>query len=106
MKSHGDGRRMTVEEAVERRSRMIRVHGSLRKAWQHGARTINAMEFGQADELRGNAARWWNGWRCTATVGTNQRRCFAVADAAEDVALVGAAEQPTAVCSRCRSAQR
>jgi hypothetical protein len=34
--SHGDGRRMSMAEAVERRARMIRFHGSLEAAHRHG----------------------------------------------------------------------
>lgn len=103
MKSHGDGRRMTVGEAVTRRARMIRVHGSLRKAWQHGVRTaIKWIEAREDTAVTIRRGRGWTMWRCVGVVDRHRcpRECFD----AGDVALVQG--QPAPMCSQCRAAQR
>jgi hypothetical protein len=58
MRSHGDGRRMTVAEAVERRARMIRFHGSLEKAYQHGHQHV------VTDPECNEMPRAWSSWFC------------------------------------------
>jgi hypothetical protein len=57
-RSHGDGRRMSVVEAVERRARMIRFHGSLEAAYQHGHQHV------ATDPERNEMPRAWSSWFC------------------------------------------
>jgi hypothetical protein len=85
--SCGDGRRMTIKEAVERRARMIRFHGSLELAFRHGR---------GADALM---RRDWNEWTCRiGRLGV----CQGDAIASSDVAWID--NRVTAACPACRSA--
>lgn len=90
--SYGDGRYMTVEEAVERRRRIIARWGSLRAAQRRRGNRRN--------QERRRRTRLWAGSVCWG-VG-----CYRDADAPEDVIVVqrvdGTASQPHAMCRYCR----
>jgi hypothetical protein len=93
--SHGDGRHMTVAEAIERRTRMIRFHGSLDLAQSHGDETLL---------LRGHSSdspsRHWSWNVCLMLTSSGDRICANVADDPEDVAVVDGQIVP--VCPTCR----
>lgn len=88
MKSHGDGRRMTLAEVIERRRRMIRVHGSLRSAalfntlGQHGSRRVHQVDRRWSLDLCSGCAQF-------------------VAVAADDVAMRDGVA--LAMCPSCRA---
>ena len=89
-RSHGDGRRMTVDEAVRRRARIIRVHGSL-----------------DGIAYRSDQDRRWAAVNCQAILHVEDDgeifRCLNDALGAEDVdRLYGI---PVAMCARCRGAR-
>ncbi len=109
--SYGDGRHMTIKEAVERRARMIRFHGSLEAAYRHGHPYITA------DQGRNEMSRAWNSWFCRLQLESgNGFECtdwvFGAADThgAEDVAfdnvMLEDGEQQciVAACPSCRGA--
>lgn len=95
-RSHGDGRRMTLAEAIERRARMIRVHGSLEEAHDHG--------YGPAVHEDGDEPqdRDWNCWSCVPCWENDRGDEPVDAVAPEDVGLLDGI--PVAMCSRCRGA--
>lgn len=77
-RSHGDGRRMTVEEAVERRARMIRSYGSIDGV----AAAVRAIHRGRRPLW---PSRLWTKSRCYQLVLGGVPGCMG-AHAAEDVA--------------------
>jgi hypothetical protein len=96
-RSHGDGRRMTVAEAIERRARMIRFHGSVENAWYHGQET--AREQSGADVLDWTTRTWVIG-----TCARDSEDCTRAAPNAED--CENTEGYVTTVCSTCRRVGR
>lgn len=112
-KSHGDGRRMTLAEAIERRARILRAWGGLldgrkdidEQPPQHAI--AHRTQDGNAGALSHDHHRAWAAASCRV-----QRRisagftpfCNADAGRPEDVALLDGI--PVAMCSACRAAQR
>jgi hypothetical protein len=90
-RSYGDGRHMSVAEAVERRTRMIRFHGSLEAAVEHG--TANA-------EPSGDMSRFWTSWVCLNP--DDSEDCTHDASNPEDCAKP--LDYVVAVCPVCRGA--
>lgn len=92
-RSHGDGRRMTLAEAVERRARIIR-------AWPKIGLAVTLMSrcgWPVHYVPRRNDRRWANIY-CESPSHRGRRR----ARKAEDVGLLDGI--PVAMCSRCRGA--
>jgi hypothetical protein len=86
---------MSVAEAIERRARMIRVHGSLEEAHEHAHdRPADA----RPDERH---CREWNAWLCLLCWQIRQTESDA--SQPEDVALFDGA--PVAMCATCRVAR-
>lgn len=96
LRSHGDGRRMTVAEAVERRARMIRVHGGLERAFDHAGQAAVA-QLG-CGVYKTTDARAWAGWQCSSWA------CFEPADGADDVSPDDRGVL-VPMCARCRGAR-
>jgi hypothetical protein len=92
------GQPATVAEAVERRARMIRFHGSLSDAWVHGQVSGNIVSHDAG--WKADQSRDWALWDCAS--------CEAKADASEDVAMIDAlplnGELPMPLCPTCRGA--
>jgi hypothetical protein len=94
-RSHGDGRRMAIGEAVERRARTIRFHGSLEAACDNGM-------FSHPESSIPNDAmpRAWNGWTCHFK--DDQEECFGDAAEAEDVDVDRGEKCIVPCCVNCR----
>jgi hypothetical protein len=100
-KSYGDGRRMSLDEARERRQRIIAVHGSLDAGHDHGDDTCWRIAEAHDRDARttdeGSGIRDWNAWWCFPCYdGLNQSG----ATQASDVGLIDGV--PVAMCERCR----
>jgi hypothetical protein len=86
--SHGNGSRMSVAEARERRARMIRFHGSLENAHERGGASLFCYQ---------PTGREWNAWECCVCWS---RGLEVDASAAPDVAVFEG--EVVAMCSECR----
>jgi hypothetical protein len=90
--SHGDGRYMTLADAVCRRARTIRVHGSLENALDHGRHPRR--EHGHRARVTLGVSRRWASWFCELdTCGLDALR-------PEDVLQTN--RGPLAICEACR----
>lgn len=102
-RSHGDGRRMTLSEAVERRARMIRFHGSLERAREHGLRTGRLIRNSDTTRL----PRQQRDWVKTGCVDRlNLRARIHIAEGADDVVEWAGRGGPVILpaCPACRGA--
>jgi len=95
-RSYGNGRRMTVAEAIERRARMIRFHGSLVNAWHHGRRYRQRIPSFVREVLdsRHLQDRRWSEPACF--------HCNRPAEATNDVSNAGELIAPLSCCQACR----
>lgn len=94
--SYGDGRRMSVAEAIGRRARMIRVHGSLANAYYRHQRHVVARDPWQD--------RRWADFSCHSTGHHDGREWVSEhVDQPEDVGLLDGI--PVAMCAACRAAR-
>ena len=91
--SYGDGRRMTIKEAVKRRARMIQFHGSLKDANDHANEPKDKLGIGQCQWCR-----WWSSQTCYYC------EVFGNAKLAEDVAMADPDDDVgvVACCTLCR----
>lgn len=102
VKSHGCGRRMArngpdaaLAEAIERRRRIIRAHGSLSEAQSHAFKYVEIYtDGGDRDDRR------WAYPRCECTYIYPS---LGQTETAEDVGLIDGV--PVAMCDDCRDAQ-
>lgn len=96
MKSHGDGRRMTVAEAIERRARIIRVHGGLADAMDHARPDTRTYDHQTHDR------RWAYPWCESSTELCLVDRMAPREAVGEDDVELDEDGIPVAACAECR----
>jgi hypothetical protein len=92
-RSHGDGRRMSLAEAVERRARVIRFWGTMRYAYEEAHRVYGGPE---------RQGRNWGFWLCMMSRNGVPFGCGRRAPKAADVTMLDG--ECVAACPACRGA--